>query len=286
MEVNSVFIGVVSHLDSKYLSSHGATGLASRLAQAWENQGVRSTVQVNTSNYFDEQEPFALTAFMARDSVKEEIRLERLWFRYLARSGIIAFNFRIWARWIRYFSRWRSNSHTAELRRLLNIEFSHLDLYRNAIESRSDWTVILEDDAFVADEQNFAANVLRVFNHSNNVKMINLSMSFSLSEIGVEPLLTPMSDIPWMGKSEVLICSSARPATNTVCAIAFKTTFLQMIMIDFSSQPPGPVVPIDWKLNGSLMRLWDTGVIQTDECWFVEPGPVLQLSMHLNPASE
>lgn len=260
-------------------------GLAARLAEEWEKMGVESTLQVNTGNYFDEEQPFVLSASMARESVKEEIRLESLWFKFLERSNSVNFKLRIWGRWLHFFSRWQSHSQTKELRRLLNIEFSHLDLYRNAIESGSDWAVILEDDAFAEDPLNLAVNLLSLINHSEDVKMINLSTSYSPAEIGVEHLLTQVQEITWKGDPEVLVFSSARPATNTVCAIAFRTEFLSSIVSDIANQPVASLVPIDWKLNGSLMRLWDGGVIKRGECWFVEPGPILQLSMHRNPAS-
>ena len=41
-----------------------------------------------------------------------------------------------------------------------------------------------------------------------------------------------------------------------------------------------PVAPIDWKLNRALMELWRDGALGPSDCWWVEPGPIVQRSMH------
>jgi len=182
-------------------------------------------------------------------------------------------------RWIHFALKWRLNSQTKELRRLLNIEYSHVDLYRQGVESGCDLVILLEDDAFAEDPESLAGNLVGLLDFPDVPKMINLSTSFSLSEIGIEHLLTQVPSVAWSGSSVRAVLSSSRPATNTVCAIAFRADFLRDVVADFDSQPLKPVVPIDWKLNASLMRLWASGSIGARECWFIEPGPVLQLSM-------
>jgi hypothetical protein len=279
MAANSVFIGLVSHSKSSFSQSQGHSGLCARLAQSFSDLGVESQVQVNTANLFDEEE-FALTGAMARASVREEIRLESAWFRFLRRPDRVSQSLRLLGRWFRFWLDWRSNSRTEELRRLLNIEYSHADLYRKGAESGCDWVIILEDDAFTKDPEGLASGLVGVFESSGVPKMINLSISFSLSEIGVAHLLSPVADQRWTGSTSRVLFASALPATNTVCAIVYRADFMNDIITDFDSQPLGPVVPIDWKLNASLMRLWASGSIGAGECWFIEPGPILQISMH------
>ena len=277
MASNSVFIGLVSHSKSPYLQSQGLGGLSAQLAQSFSDLGVSSQIQIHTANLFDQSE-FALTPKMARASVREEIRLESAWSRFLQRPDRISQRVRVLGRSIRFYLGWKSNSKTKELRRLLNIEYSHVDLYRLGVESGCDWVIILEDDAFARTPATLAAGLKGVFSSSHNVKMINLSESFALSEIGIEHLLTDTHSSDWPEGETAY--SSLRPATNTVCAIAFRADFLRDLVADFDSEPAEPVVPIDWKLNAGLMRLWANGLIRAGECWFIEPGPVLQLSMH------
>ena len=280
MAQNTVFIGLVSHSQSSFVQSQGPSGLSARLAQIFSNHGVSSQVQINTANLFDEKE-FELTAAMARASVREEIRLESAWFRFLERRDRIGQVVRVLGRWMWFGLKWRSNSQTKELRRLLNIEYSHVDLYRRGVESGCDLVIILEDDAFSVEPESLASSLIGLLDFPDVPKMINLSTSFSLSEIGIAHLLTQVPSVAWSGVGAVF--SSSRPATNTVCAIAFRTDFLRDVVTDFDSQPLEPVVPIDWKLNASLMRLWASGSIGAGECWFIDPGPVLQLSMHQAP---
>jgi GR25 family glycosyltransferase involved in LPS biosynthesis len=168
----------------------------------------------------------------------------------------------------------------SELRRLLNIEYSHVDLYRAVIASGAQWAIILEDDAYSTNPSELAESLSELLVEASTVKMINLSASFSLDELGIKHLLTvDHANSHWRGSSSRVVYQSERPATNTVCATAFRTDFLAEILADFDSQPAEPVVPIDWKLNATLMRLWDAKKIGPNECWFVEPAPIIQLSM-------
>ncbi len=277
MAPNSVFIGLVSHSKSSFARNQGPSGLSAKLAQGFGDLGVSSQVQVNTANLFDENE-LELTAAMARASVREEIRLESAWFRFLERHDHVDQGVRVLGRWVHFVLKWRSNSQTKELRRLLNIEYLHVDLYRRGVASGCHWVIILEDDAFAEDPESLAGSLVCLFDFPSIPKMINLSTSFSLFEIGIEHLLTQVPSVAWSGVGAVL--ASSRPATNTVCAIAFRTDFLRDLVTDFDAQPLEPLAPIDWKLNASLMRLWASCSIGAGECWFIEPGPVLQLSMH------
>jgi len=279
MSGDSVFIGLVSHSKSTFTQSQGPLGLSARLAKSFSDLGVSTQIKINTTNLFDENE-FELTAAMARASVREEIRLESMWSRFLQRPDRMSQRVRVLGRWARFELDWHLNSRTKELRRLLNIEYSHVDLYRSGLASGCEWVIVLEDDGFAVDPESLAAGLVGLFESSSGVKMINLSTSFEPAEIGIAHLLSPVVSVGWAGSSARVVLASARPATNTVCAIAFRKNFLRDLVEDFDSHSADSVVPIDWKLNASLMRLWASDSIGAGECWFIEPGPVLQLSMH------
>ena len=283
MEALSVFIGLVSHPKSAFAPSRGSGGLSAQLAVALDHIGIKSVTKVNNVNFFDDSE-FPLTAKMARESVRQEIRLESEWFHFLKKSEGLAHSIRMVGRHTRYLLDWRANSKTQELRRLLNIEYSHVDLYRAAVASGSQWAVILEDDAHSTDPAGLARGLVQLMHGPGLPKYINLTTSFSLSKIGIEPLLSVVPDVEWAGSEQCRVLRSERPATNTVCAIAFTCDFLDLVLADFDTYANEPVVPIDWKINASLMRLWDQGVIGPGDCWFVDPGPVAQLSMIQNRA--
>ena len=275
---DSVFLGVVSHAKSHFADAQGPDGLAAHLSHELQKLGSFTIVQVNSLNYFD-QSPFDLTARMARDSVRAEIQLEAEWRSYLHGPSRVRQLARIAGRYFKFHVDWRGHSATTALRRLLNIEYSHVDLYRSAVASGAKWAMIFEDDAFASNSTDLAKGLMRLIESDTSVQMVNLSASFSLAEIGVQHLLTVSTSKQWVGSSARVVYQSERPVTNTVCAVAFRTDFLALILADFDSQPTQPVLPIDWKLNATLMRLWNSGAIKENECWFVEPAPILQLSM-------
>jgi len=285
----SVFIGLVSHMKSTFAYNQGSDGLTASLAFTLRDLGIECQYWVNTVNLLDEH-IFPLTPKMARESVRQEIRLEARWFKFLERGDSLSQFGRLAARRGRFFLDWRRNSQDRELRRLLNIEYSHVDLYRRAIESGATWAIILEDDAASSDLGDLANGLLSIFNadqdavieSTSNIKMINLSESFTLDQIGVRHLLSPIVGLSWAGTATRSVLGSKKPATNTVCAIAFRTDFLAQVLADFESQPSEPVVPIDWKLNATLMRLYEIGAIGANECLFIEPAPIVQLSMVRN----
>jgi hypothetical protein len=278
MSLEHVFIGLVSHAKTSFPENQGSEGLAAKLHQSFRDCGIRSELQVNTSNLFDEN-CYPLTPEMARDSVKAEIRLESRWADFLGRRDSFREMRRLLGRSAKYLASRQEYSQTKDLRRLLNIEYSHVDLYRKAVDSGAKWAVILEDDAASIDAHNLATGLAGLFMAKSDTKIINLSASFPLALIGVQQMLTVENKVRWEGPSARIVYQSERPATNTVCAIAFRTDFLAQILADFDSQPTEAVVPIDWKLNSTLMRLWDAKAIGPNECWFIEPAPVIQLSM-------
>jgi len=278
MAESSVFIGLVSHGQSKFIKSQGANGLSSRLCEAFGQAGWKCTLQVNVRNLFDER-PFTLTSKMARESVKAEINLERRWSVFLSKQDRFRQSFRILGRQIASLIRLKRNSDTREIRRLLNIESSHRDLYEQAILSGYEWTIILEDDAFAPDFADLVRGLLGIFSNEKDVKFLNLSASFSLESLGIGHILLDDRSETWGGPVTRHIFKSMKPATNTVCAIAYKTEFLAQVVADLNTQSQQPIIPIDWMLNRTLMRLWESGKIGAKECWFVEPAPIVQLSM-------
>ena len=76
------------------------------------------------------------------------------------------------------------------VRRLVNIELSHLRIMREAVESGARWVVLLEDDASSTDAT-ARANELAAFIQAADTRSqpltINLSESFTPEQLGIEP---------------------------------------------------------------------------------------------------
>lgn len=285
MDSPSVFIGLVSYGKSKFAQSQGNEGLATALDSSFTLAGWTTTLQINTQDFFD-MNPFPLTRKMARASVLAEINAERSWTKFLQKPNKWRQTVRILLRYVKFYFNWQTNSDTTEIRRLLNIEASHIDLYKNAVDSGAIWSVILEDDASCLNTSDLITGLESLMNHENFPEFINLSRSFSLSELDVTHLLRVEEDISWSGLIPRKVYASKLPVTNTVCAIAFRTDFLARVLSDFASHPSSAILPIDWKLNETLVRMWTEMNFSEYGCWFVDPAPVIQRSMLNGAATE
>lgn len=275
----TVFIGVVSHPQSRFTVNQGIEGLAARLSLELAGLGTSSEYVVNVRNDFESSGILA-TRSLFRQGIAEEVRLERTWSRFLGVRRSARWWVRHLARWALVYSYALRKGDVGEIKRLINIELSHLALMRDGIDSGAPWTLILEDDAGARDVADLAAGLRGITQSDPVPAYINLSRSFGTSELGIDHLLSPAISASWDGMQHRTILEAERPATNTVCAILYQRQFLEKLVVEIESLPSEPVVPIDWRLNLALMNLWDKGLIGPGDCWFVEPAPIDQLSMH------
>lgn len=274
MPAPALFIGVVSHQGSRFSASQGPRGLAAQLAVAIPSAVVR----VNTENLLDEG-VLPVTPAMVQATLTAELHLDREWSHYLDEAA----GPRWWAvhalRWGRRgWARLRPPG-TSMVRRLLNIELSHLDLMRAGVASTAPWVLILEDDAASADVVDCATGMLGLMQQGpRQPAFVNLSKSFSNADLGIAHLLS-RSEAAWEGVQRRSVLSAERPVTNTVCAILYRTSFVETLLATMDALPAEPVVPIDWKLNRALMNLFHTGALGPGDCWLVDTPPIDQLSM-------
>lgn len=295
-----LFIGLVSHSASRFAWNQGEAGLARSLERRLDEAGVTCEVRINVENLLDPAS-IQLTPKVIEDSLFQELRLEREWQNFLSEGGRRSTSSRLSrqglhaARWLN--AQWRlrgpatltrnpESTQERALRRLLNIELSHFDLLERALASGAPWALILEDDASTLDIDDAANGLLSLMRtaESHGVDYINVSQSFTREELEVGHLLMPPVSA-WEGSHSRQVLPSVRPITNTVCAILYRTAFMQELFSALRDIPRIPVIPIDWKLNEALMNMYRTGSISSGSCWTVFPGPFDQLSMR-NPVNE
>lgn len=292
--MTTLFIGVVSHEGTRFADSHGPDGLAAALARELVPRGIDTTVVVNTT---DEHDPIALPidGALGWASVREQLALEGEWDRYLAQApGMPARSrmrdkavhaLRLGRAWARYWRPWHRSSDTSApeirlVRRLVNIELSHLRLMREALAMGADWVLIVEDDAAAEDVRECAAGLAMLIGTASAADQpayANVSRSFGHDELRIAPMLSPVPALTWPGERVVL--ASSRPVSDTVCAVLYRRSFLIELVQVLASLPMTPVVPIDWKLNRALMVMHGNGALGAGDCWLVEPGPIVQRSM-------
>jgi hypothetical protein len=271
--VTSLFIGVVSYEGSRFAVSQGPAGLGARLARSLRETTIDTTLVVRTEDAHDEA-VLPLTPSVVRESLREKLRVERSWQRFLRegahestldrlqREGALAYwrahqEATVLAPWKQHLA--SDSRATRSVRRLVNIELSHVALLRGAVEAGADWTLILEDDASAPD-------------------LDDCVMGLRGAELGVAHLITGEA-ATWQGVRERRILRTSRPVTNTVCAILYRNEFVVRLLTEFDAMPMTPVVPIDWKLNLALMGLYRAGALPEGSCWIVDPAPIDQMSM-------
>lgn len=274
----ALFIGVVSHAGSRFEVSQGPAGLASQLLSTLAEHDVNVQVAVNIDDLLPSDSSLVSTKAV-QQTLSAELLLDRAWAHFLRRPRGIRWWVTHAARWTRReWLRWHPPS-TDTVRRLLNIELSHLDLMRKGLASGAPWVLVLEDDAFTSDIQDLSAGLISLLNSDQDKAFVNLSESFSLKELGITHLLTEVPAEIWGGSQLRSLLQAARPVTNTVCAILYSSTFLESLISALDDLPVEPVVPIDWKLNLALMDLFHEGCLPAGSCWMVEPAPIAQMSM-------
>ena len=276
--VTSLFVGVVSHERSRFAVSQGPDGLAEKLAVGFRGSDIAVDVQINTADLWDPTK-HPVDAETVRQTMRAQSQLEKDWATYL--DPRTRFPARVWSSASRYLRNLGSGIRSRKVStvtRLINIELSHLDLFDAGLASGSEWILVLEDDAMTSNVGDCIAGIEGLTRATPTPGFVNLSQSFSLEELGIAHLLEP-TKIPWQGDSDRRILASQRPVTNTVCAVLYRAEFLEQLLATMRQLPFYPVVPIDWRINQALMAMVEAGTAGSNTAWFVEPGPIDQMSM-------
>ncbi len=283
-----MFVGLVTHARSRFADALSADGLQSSLARHLNELGCRAVSGVSAD---DAYLPSLLTidrkAVIA--SIRAELDSELRWRAYLAgaKPSVWLRSFMAVRRAKRTITQappWRrtmtpDDAGARMVRRLVNIEFSHLRIMREAVQSGARWIVLLEDDASSTDAAARAhelAAFVQAADKQGRPLTINLSESFTPEQLGIEHLLTPINPssipagLPWR------LFSAQRPVTNTVCAVLYRGDFLARLLVILEEIPVSPVIPIDFKVNEAMMQLSDT--MAAGDCWVASPAPLVQSS--------
>jgi len=288
---SSFFIGVVSHADSRFAVNQSPEGLAARLSGAIEERGLGVEMVIKVDNPWDEgiaagtldsrwQVP--LDSAAVQRSLSAQLSMERKWDSFLGGHSVVRRIPRFLMLGIGRLRRRLQSPHPAMVRRLLNIELSHLGLLTQGHASGATWVVILEDDAVAQDVGDVVDGLIGMMDWQD-VAYANLSASFGLRQLRVDALLQSDTDHVWLGQQPRSVLRSSRPITNTVCAIAYHSSFIPELLQAWDQMPVDPVLPIDWKLNAAVINLYRRGALDPARggrlCLTIEPAPIDQMSM-------
>ena len=274
MAAPSLFIGVVSHPNTRFLGSQGSEGLGRLLAE--RVPGAVSHVSVR--NLFDETNA-TIDSQATQAALSAELVADYEWSRYLGRTRFAHWWLTYAGRWVRRLGRRVKAPSPNAIRRLLNIEFAHLDLIARALASGAPWIMILEDDAVSPDVTDLALGVESLMSQCGPRTLINLSSSFTYQQLGIHHLLAPSQSLTWDGIASRSVLQAERAVTNTVCAIAYSRDLLIDVDEELRRLPVFPVIPIDWKLNRALLHLTKSSPENEFTCLMIDPAPIIQMSM-------
>lgn len=283
----TIFLGLVTHERTNYPESGGPEGLIASLGVALTRLGVSTTVEVHDADLHDEA-VVPLTNREVISSIDAELDVEERWRLHVdpSQSHVRLHSFmatRRLYRQLRLAPPWHRRTQATlqgarMLRRLVNIELAHLHLMQAAVGCRSTWALIVEDDARVADPEGFAeplASFVDRYTSADQPLYVNVSQSFA-DPLGISQHLHPIGG--WNDATAEM--AADRALTNTVCAVLYRTRFLETLIATLREIPVSPVLPIDWKLNEALLTLTRQGAVGPGDCWFLMPGPITQGSMH------
>ena len=276
--VTSLFVGVVSHDGSRFTDSQGPDGLAEKLAAGLRSLGMSINLRINTADLLDPiRHP--VDEETVKQSLRAQSQLENEWITYLHSPRHLTARFKSSAgRYLRDLKSGIRSKKVSTITRLINIELSHFDLFDAGLASGSEWVLVLEDDAITQNVSDCVAGIAGLARAKQPPGFVNLSQSFSLEELGIDHLLAPRG-APWQGGLDRQILVAQRPVTNTVCAVLYHSDFLQDMVRAMRRLPFYPIVPIDWRINQALMAMVEAGTAGANTAWFVEPGPIDQMSM-------
>lgn len=283
----TIFLGLVTHQRTNYPESSGPDGLVSAVSSALTRLSVSTRVEVHDADLHDEA-VVPLTNREVISSIDAELDVEQRWRLHVdpgqshARLNSFMTTRRLYRR-LRLAPPWHRSAHATPqgsrmLRRLVNIELAHLNLMQAAEDCGSTWALIVEDDARIADPHGFAealVSFIETHTSADQPLYVNVSQSFA-DPLGISQHLHRIG--AW--DTATVEMAADRALTNTVCAVLYRTTFLEALLTTLREIPVSPVLPIDWKLNEALLALTGRGTIGVGDCWFLTPGPIMQGSMH------
>lgn len=278
-----VFLGLVTHPRSRFNADGRATQRITELIENLHEHGLTVDMLISDRNDFDAA-PQRIGLGNRLKSAWLQVETERAWSNYLLTAngtksidkspGRLFYLAMFVKRAISFIISART------LKRLANIDLSHLRVLREGIKSKADWILILEDDSMPGNIPAVAENLLALISSIAGSKadmFINLSHSMSDVELGVDVIMEGAKEVHSFGDGRKVVQVSP-PISNTVCANLYSQSFALRFANAIEDRGIFPSIPIDWRLNQLIM---DSAAIDITCCWVI-PGMFVQGSMHEN----
>ncbi len=258
-------VGLVTHQGSRFRSQGIAT--LESVSSAAEAARIDVRVLVSDRNDADPHQHFVTRGTVA-DSARHQAELEARWRAHVAGRKVSSvpspLTLGMRAR--------RSFNSVDSVFRLLNIDYSHLRVWRHALATGASAALAIEDDAQLVDEHlgEFLASLLP--HVEDQSVLVNCSRSIAVDDLGITEILREATTKLELQK--VRVTQTDRAITNTVCANLYSREFLARLVAFIDRRGLVPVAPIDWRVNEFLLHNSEM------KTWWVDPAPFVQGSMH------
>ena len=260
-----LLVGLVTHEGSRFRSKGIAT--LESLSSAAEAAGIDARVLVSDRNDADPHQ-HCVTRGTVAASARHQAELEARWRAHVARKAVSSvlspLTLGMQAR--------RSFDSVESVFRLLNIDYSHLRVWRHTLAIGASAALVIEDDAQLVDEQVGQLLAALLPHIQDDSVLVNCSRSIAVDDLGVTDILREATTK--LQLQEVCVMQTDRAITNTVCANVYSREFLTRIVAFLDRRGLIPVAPLDWRVNEFLLEYPE---IKT---WWVDPAPFVQGSMH------
>jgi hypothetical protein len=284
---DSMFLGLITHPNSKYLS---ALGVHEKFINLAKDLKVHDFV-VNDGNVTD----FTAEKIIIRDELLSIfilfITLLRTQTRILLKSrfsnlvlfifhiisGIYSICILIFKLIFAQFHPTIHNNYKKIIARQHNISEAHINQLINSLNSKFKFSLILEDDFVLNGDYSIneaLKSIIDFLNKDTPVQIISISESFNPDLLGFKnvSVYTPFENLH--------LFNLTTPVTNTVSAMFYKNEILSMLIPLLKSYRKYKIIPIDHKLNMAFAELCRREKFYLSMLSYVSPGLFIQGSIH------
>lgn len=276
---SSTFLGVLTHLDSRYSLSH-IEMFSANLAKA----GALAQVRICRENLSLPEEK-RVTRLSAAKTAFFDAALRMRWYfslpnRTARNQGIYFIFVDLSRRILDLMSRGGLDRAQKSMTRQRNISLGHAQLWTQALESMSDWTLFLEDDASPIDISTTHIQLQKVVEYLASAtettpnSYCDLSLSYSSAQLGVE-----IAGHPALRIGDQVLHKVSMPFSNTLCAVLMSRPMLQSLsdaVKGYLQSSTARYIPIDWLVNKFFLE--SPGKLESTSFFNLEPGLFIQES--------
>ena len=260
-----LLVGLVTHERSRFRSRGLAT--LEQVSAVATAAGIGSRTFVSDRNDADPHQ-HSVTRGMVVASARHQAELEARWRAHVAGRQVSSMPSPLTLG----MQTRRSFDSVESVFRLLNIDYSHLRVWRHALATKASAALVIEDDAQLVDERVGEILAALLPSIQEPSVLVNFSRSIAVDDLGVTEILRRATTKIQL--HELRVTQTDRAITNTVCANLYSHEFLTQLVAFVDRRGLIPVVPIDWRVNEFLL---DNPEMKT---WWVDRAPFVQGSMH------